>query len=152
MGFEKREQAAVHSGVSGLDDIPRGGFPKGRPDLISGTPRAGKTPPAIQILLAGGRRGESRLSITLSETAREIEFVVASRGWGLSGIHRHEPVVLDSVVEKRSGQHESTIRELHAGGTGVIPGEPLRDFRGVLTGIPIYVGDQELPSMKADHA
>ncbi len=46
-----------------------------------------------------------------------------------------------SVLKKRSGGHESTIRELRIDGTGVRVGAPLRDFQGVLTGTPQYVGD-----------
>jgi circadian clock protein KaiC len=46
-----------------------------------------------------------------------------------------------SVVKKRSGEHETTIRELgfHSGGLRV--GEPLREFQGVLAGRPTYVGE-----------
>lgn len=40
-----------------------------------------------------------------------------------------------SVVKKRSGGHERTIRELTMG-DGVRIGSPLLSFRGVLTGIP----------------
>jgi circadian clock protein KaiC len=46
-----------------------------------------------------------------------------------------------SVVKRRSGPHESTIRELTLGPTGIVVGDPLRQFRGVLTGLPIYEGD-----------
>jgi circadian clock protein KaiC len=45
-----------------------------------------------------------------------------------------------SVVKKRSGRHERTIRELRLDG-GIRVGEPLADFRGVLTGTPTYDGD-----------
>ncbi len=45
-----------------------------------------------------------------------------------------------SVVKKRSGKHERTIRELRLGETGIQIGEPLRDFQGVLTGTPTYRG------------
>jgi circadian clock protein KaiC len=48
-----------------------------------------------------------------------------------------------SVVKKRSGAHESTIREFSLGAQGIIVGKPLTDFRGVLTGVPTYVGDAE---------
>jgi circadian clock protein KaiC len=41
-----------------------------------------------------------------------------------------------SVVKKRTGPHERTIRELHLSSDGVKIGEPLRGFRGVLSGIP----------------
>ncbi|HYP80608.1 MAG TPA: ATPase domain-containing protein, partial [Steroidobacteraceae bacterium] len=45
-----------------------------------------------------------------------------------------------SVVKKRNGQHEKTIRELDLDETGIVIGEPLRDFHGVLTGVPTYIG------------
>ncbi len=46
-----------------------------------------------------------------------------------------------SVVKKRVGGHERTIRELKFSGDGLQVGPPLRDFKGVLTGVPDYVGD-----------
>ena len=46
-----------------------------------------------------------------------------------------------SVVKRRSGPHETTIRELSLGPHGIVVGEPLRQFRGVLTGLPLYEGD-----------
>jgi circadian clock protein KaiC len=45
-----------------------------------------------------------------------------------------------SVIKKRGGQHERTIREFRLDG-GVRVGPPLREFRGVLTGVPVYRGD-----------
>ena len=45
-----------------------------------------------------------------------------------------------SVVKKRSGKHERTIRELSLGGGGITVGKPLREFRGVLSGTPTYSG------------
>jgi len=44
-----------------------------------------------------------------------------------------------SVLKKRTGGHESTIRELHFGRNGLTAGEPLHQFRGVLTGVPTFV-------------
>jgi circadian clock protein KaiC len=41
-----------------------------------------------------------------------------------------------SVVKKRGGAHERTIREFSLGKKGIAVGEPLRHFRGVLTGVP----------------
>ena len=41
-----------------------------------------------------------------------------------------------SVLKKRTGAHERTIREMDIGAGGVRIGEPLRQFRGVLTGVP----------------
>lgn len=45
-----------------------------------------------------------------------------------------------SVVKKRSGDHERTIREYKTQQGGVLVGEPLREFQGVLTGVPHYTG------------
>jgi circadian clock protein KaiC len=45
-----------------------------------------------------------------------------------------------SVIKKRMGGHETTIRELRIGATGVSVGEPLADFHGVLRGVPTYTG------------
>ncbi|WP_254506830.1 ATPase domain-containing protein [Anatilimnocola floriformis] len=41
-----------------------------------------------------------------------------------------------SVVKKRTGYHEDTIREMSIDSRGLHVGEPLTDFRGVLTGVP----------------
>jgi circadian clock protein KaiC len=45
-----------------------------------------------------------------------------------------------SVVKKRGGPHERTIREFCVDGEGIRVGEPLRAFRGVLTGVPVFEG------------
>ena len=45
-----------------------------------------------------------------------------------------------SVVKKRSGDHERTIREYRVQKGGLFVGEPLREFQGVLTGVPTYTG------------
>jgi circadian clock protein KaiC len=45
-----------------------------------------------------------------------------------------------SVVKKRTGTHESSIRELMLGPDHIRVGPPLREFRGVLTGVPQYDG------------
>lgn len=45
-----------------------------------------------------------------------------------------------SVIKKRTGNHEDTIRELSIGAHGVTVGEPLVKFRGVLTTAPEYQG------------
>jgi circadian clock protein KaiC len=47
-----------------------------------------------------------------------------------------------SVVKKRSGKHERTIRELRLDMGGLKLGEPLADFHGVLTGTPSFRGPE----------
>jgi circadian clock protein KaiC len=41
-----------------------------------------------------------------------------------------------SVLKKRTGEHERTLREMVISGDGIDIGDPLRNFRGVLTGVP----------------
>jgi circadian clock protein KaiC len=47
-----------------------------------------------------------------------------------------------SVLKKRSGGHELTIREFQITDQGMRVGGPLREFQGVLTGVPEFVGQQ----------
>ncbi len=47
-----------------------------------------------------------------------------------------------SVMKKRTGGHEKSIREFDITSSGVRIGEPLHDFQGVLTGIPEYTGSK----------
>jgi circadian clock protein KaiC len=46
-----------------------------------------------------------------------------------------------SVIKKRFGEHEPTIREYRIGINGLAVGEPLSQFQGVLRGVPVFIGD-----------
>jgi len=48
-----------------------------------------------------------------------------------------------SVIKKRAGAHEDTIREFRITNHGLAVGAPLEGFQGVLRGVPTYRGDQE---------
>ncbi len=48
-----------------------------------------------------------------------------------------------SVLKKRTGLHERTIREFRIAKGGIQLGQPLKDFHGVLTGVPLYHGKGE---------
>lgn len=54
-----------------------------------------------------------------------------------------------SVVKKRSGDHERTIREFRLDSGQIRIGPPLSEFRGILTGTPEYAGNIE-PLMKLE--
>jgi circadian clock protein KaiC len=51
-----------------------------------------------------------------------------------------------SVVKKRAGRHETTIREFKIGKGGIQLGEPLSAFTGVLAGVPTFIGDSLPPT------
>ena len=76
----------------------------------------------------------------------------AGRSHLLVGLGRASPLVSSrrvrskkaiSVLKKRIGRHEATIRQIQTDSKGLQVGEILRDFQGVLTGTPSYRGDSE---------
>ena len=48
-----------------------------------------------------------------------------------------------SVIKKRTGAHEDTIREFRIGPRGLSVGAPVTGFQGVLRGVPVLVGDTQ---------
>jgi circadian clock protein KaiC len=62
--------------------------------------------------------------------------------------HRGEVRQAVSVMKQRGGQHERTIREFSMDGGQVKVGQALRDFRGILTGVPVYEGSETLMGLK----
>lgn len=47
-----------------------------------------------------------------------------------------------SVIKKRGGAQENTIREMRISSSGIEIGAPLDSFQGVLRGVPEFVGKQ----------
>jgi circadian clock protein KaiC len=47
-----------------------------------------------------------------------------------------------SIIKKRTGIHEDTIRELMISNRGIALGGPLSEFQGILRGVPTYTGGQ----------
>ncbi|QBQ54763.1 ATPase domain-containing protein [Nitrosococcus wardiae] len=73
-------------GVPGLDEILKGGLPKGCLYLVEGESGTGKTTLGLQFVLEGVRRGQRCLYVSLSETREELKQSAASHGWNLDGI------------------------------------------------------------------
>ena len=94
------------SGITGLDDILRGGFPARRLYLVCGAPGSGKTTLALQFLLEGARLGEKVLYISLSETREEIDEVARSHDWSLDGV---EVVELSAIDAQLSADSQNTL-------------------------------------------
>jgi circadian clock protein KaiC len=46
-----------------------------------------------------------------------------------------------SIIKKRTGMHESTIREYRIDSRGLTIGGPLDGFQGILRGVPVYIGE-----------
>jgi circadian clock protein KaiC len=54
-----------------------------------------------------------------------------------------------SIIKKRTGAHEKTVREFEISQQGIALGPPLIEFQGVLRGVPTYAG-RSAPSMDDD--
>lgn len=54
-----------------------------------------------------------------------------------------------SIIKKRGGSHEDTIREFRITDRGITVGAPLEQFQGVLRGVPTFVGSSETLMEKA---
>jgi len=84
-----------------------------------------------------GRAGGSlALPIELSYL---VDTVITQRYFEAMGSIRYAI----SVLKKRYGDHERTIREYRIGSKGLTLGEPLTQFSGVLLASPAYTGGQE---------
>jgi len=98
--------AIAATGVTGLDDILGGGFPRDRIYLIQGDPGVGKTTLGLNFLMNGRDTGDRCLYIALSESRPEIDAVVESHGWSLDGIE----IIELSAMEQSSGlESENTL-------------------------------------------
>ncbi|MFC1849758.1 ATPase domain-containing protein [candidate division CSSED10-310 bacterium] len=70
----------INSGVSGLDVLVSGGFPKGSNMLIAGSSGTGKTSIGIQFLAAGAQRGERGILVLLQENPANLILEAKSIG------------------------------------------------------------------------
>jgi circadian clock protein KaiC len=104
-------------GVSGLDDIVKGGLSRGRLFLLEGSPGTGKTTIALQFLMAGAAAGEPSLYITLSETEDELRAGATSHGWALDGIDIFELVPPESLLDEDQQQSLLYSSDLELGET-----------------------------------
>ena len=76
----------ISTGVETLDEILRGGLPKGEMYVVSGAPGAGKTTLALHFLQAGASAGEKVLCLALSQRVESLKFSAASVGIDVSGV------------------------------------------------------------------
>ncbi len=88
----------------------------------------------IMVLAQHGLLGQMQTPIDLSYLS---DTVIMLRYFEAAGRVRRAI----SVVKKRSGMHENTIREFQLTSGGITVGPPLTEFNGILTGTPTYVGD-----------
>src|SRR5258708_18466571 len=98
----------VPTGITGLDEITGGGFPKGRPTLVCGAAGCGKTLLAMEFLVRGATEfGEPGAFIAFEETAEELTQNVRSLGFDLDELQAQERLAIDYVRIERSEIEET---------------------------------------------
>ncbi len=86
------------TGIQGLDEITRGGFPQGRPTLICGSAGAGKTLLAMEFLVRGATEyGEPGVFMAFEESAEDLAQNVRSLGFDLGALIEQRKLVVDYV-------------------------------------------------------
>ena len=79
------------TGIPSFDVIAKGGLPRNRTTLVSGTAGSGKTVFAMQFLAAGIRDvGEAGVFVTFEESAADIRKNMQSFGWDLEKWEREK--------------------------------------------------------------
>jgi circadian clock protein KaiC len=98
----------VPSGIKGLDDITRGGLPKGRPTLVSGGPGCGKTLFAMEFIVRGiTDYGEPGVFIAFEEKIDDLKVNFRSMGFDLDDLVSKKKLVLDHITIDRTEIEET---------------------------------------------
>jgi circadian clock protein KaiC len=91
----------------------------------------------VATIIIGAQRGLIGPNMQTPADASYLADAVVLLRYFEAGGEVHQAI---SVVKKRGGAHERSIREFRLSGGGISVGEPLRQFRGVLTGVPVFEG------------
>ncbi len=96
------------TGISGFDEITRGGLPHGRPSLVCGTAGAGKTLFAMEFLVRGATQyNEPGVFMSFEESDQELAENVASLGFDLKQLVADKKLLLEYVFIERSEIEET---------------------------------------------
>jgi circadian clock protein KaiC len=96
------------TGIEGLDEVTRGGLPRGRSTLVCGSPGCGKTLLAAEFLVRGATEyGEPGVLMAFEETADELAANVRSLGFDVKELIDQKMLAVDYVYVERSEIEET---------------------------------------------
>ncbi len=111
MSRKKRAPAVLEkcpTGIKGLDEITKGGLPKGRPTLICGSAGCGKTLFSMEFLLRGALDfGEPGVFMTFEETPEDLAKNFISLGFDINDMMSRGLIAMDHVYIERSEIEET---------------------------------------------
>ncbi|HET7004606.1 MAG TPA: circadian clock protein KaiC, partial [Candidatus Binatia bacterium] len=100
--------AKAPTGITGFDEITGGGLPRGRTSLITGSAGAGKTLFGMEFIYRGATQfGDPGVFMAFEENETELAENVASLGFDLDGLIKHNQLVIDYVRVERSEIEET---------------------------------------------
>jgi circadian clock protein KaiC len=92
----------VKTGIAGLDELTRGGLPRGRPTLVSGRAGCGKTVLGLEFIVRGAvELGEPGVIVSFEETAEELAANVASFGFDLEQLVADGKLLVEFISVER---------------------------------------------------
>ena len=111
MSKKKREAVVLEkcmTGIKGLDEITKGGLPKGRPTLICGSAGCGKTLFVMEFLMRGAMDfGEPGVFMTFEESPDDLAKNFISLGFDLNDMMARGLIATDHVYIERSEIEET---------------------------------------------
>ncbi len=103
----------VETGVTGFDDLTRGGLPKGRATLVCGGPGCGKTLLATCFLMHGAaNQDEPGVMISFDERPDDLYVNTNSLGFDLQDLEARKLLAIDFVHIERSELEQSGAFDL----------------------------------------
>ncbi|APF18114.1 putative circadian clock protein, KaiC [Caldithrix abyssi DSM 13497] len=100
------------TGITGLDEITRGGLPAGRPTLVYGGPGTGKTLFGLQFIAHGVKQNEKGVILTFEETAEDLITYARSIGIDLAKMIKEKRVIIDYFDLSGNDVHEAGTYDL----------------------------------------
>jgi circadian clock protein KaiC len=103
----------LSTGVAGLDEMLRGGFPQGSITLIAGGAGLGKTLLSLHFAVNGIERGEPCVFVSFQETPSHLRALAEGFGWDLADLEAQGLLQLlyTSPVELIVDQHTAYIKQ-----------------------------------------
>ena len=99
----RRTLAKAATGIEGLDEITRGGLPRGRPTLVCGGAGCGKTLLAMEFLVRGALQyNEPGVFMSFEETTADLVENARSLGFDLERLRARRQLLLDHARLERS--------------------------------------------------
>jgi circadian clock protein KaiC len=91
------------TGIKGLDEITKGGIPRGRPTLICGAAGCGKTLFGMEFLVRGAEElGEPGVFVAFEEQPHELAQNVHSLGFDVRRLERQKKLFIESIQIDRN--------------------------------------------------